>query len=101
MPINPNPVNWFEIPASDLARSKRFYESVFGVELAENEMGPSHLRRFDGVCDRRAGHLGIRKNTQTYSAVGTVIGAGWLCSVSRSKIRLCTRQCRRRRQQGN
>lgn len=46
MPIQPNPVNWFEIPASDLARAKKFYESVFGVELAENEMGPSKMAWF-------------------------------------------------------
>lgn len=46
MPINPNPVNWFEIPANDIARSKKFYESVFGVELAEVEMGPSKMAWF-------------------------------------------------------
>jgi hypothetical protein len=46
MPIHPNPVNWFEIPASDLARAKKFYESVFGVELAENEMGGGKMAWF-------------------------------------------------------
>ena len=39
MPINPNPVNWFEIPCNDIARATTFYESVFGVELAQTEMG--------------------------------------------------------------
>ena len=46
MPINPNPVNWFEIPVSDLGRAKKFYESVFGAELAENEMGPNKMAWF-------------------------------------------------------
>ncbi|MEX2163271.1 MAG: VOC family protein [Sulfuricaulis sp.] len=28
-----NPVNWFEIYVQDMARAKKFYESVFGVAL--------------------------------------------------------------------
>ncbi len=46
MPINPNPVNWFEIPVADLARAKTFYESVMGVQLAENEMRPNKMAWF-------------------------------------------------------
>lgn len=30
-----NPVNWFEIYVDDMARAKRFYETVFGVKLAK------------------------------------------------------------------
>ncbi len=33
-----NPVNWFEIPVKDMARAKKFYEKVFGVELTAEEM---------------------------------------------------------------
>jgi predicted enzyme related to lactoylglutathione lyase len=32
-----NPVAWFEIYVDDIARAKRFYETVFGVELAKLE----------------------------------------------------------------
>jgi len=46
MPINPNPVNWFEIPVSDMDRAKKFYESVFGAELSLNEMGPNKMAWF-------------------------------------------------------
>ncbi len=46
MPIQPNPVNWFEIPVSDIARATTFYESVFGVELAQSEMGGSKMAWF-------------------------------------------------------
>ena len=46
MSLQPNPVVWFEIPVSDLARAKTFYESAFGVELAENEMGPAKMAWF-------------------------------------------------------
>ncbi len=28
-----NPVNWFEIPATDINKSKTFYDSVFGYDL--------------------------------------------------------------------
>ncbi len=30
-----NPVGWFEIYVEDMERAKRFYESVFGVELTK------------------------------------------------------------------
>ena len=46
MPSHANPVNWFEIPVSDMARAKKFYESVLGVELTETEMGPNRMGWF-------------------------------------------------------
>ena len=46
MPINPNPVNWFEIPVNDITRAKTFYESVFQVELTATEMGPNKMAWF-------------------------------------------------------
>jgi uncharacterized protein len=41
MAFKTNPVNWFEIPAKDLSRSTKFYESIFDIELKLHEMGPS------------------------------------------------------------
>jgi hypothetical protein len=41
-----NVVNWFEIPAKDLARAKAFYETVFGVSLSPMDMGPSQMQMF-------------------------------------------------------
>ena len=29
-----NPINWFEIPVTDIARAKAFYESILDTELA-------------------------------------------------------------------
>lgn len=46
MPSHANPVNWFEIPVSDLARAKTFYESVLEVEITESEMGPKKMGWF-------------------------------------------------------
>lgn len=41
-----NPVNWFEIPVTDLARAKSFYESALSVEITETEMGPNTMGFF-------------------------------------------------------
>lgn len=41
-----NPVNWFEIPVTDMARAKKFYESVFGYTLTPEKMGPMELAFF-------------------------------------------------------
>lgn len=46
MPSHANPVNWFEIPVSDLSRARSFYASVLGVEIAETEMGPNKMGWF-------------------------------------------------------
>ena len=35
-----NALNWFEISVSDLNRSKKFYETIFGIEMeVQNMMG--------------------------------------------------------------
>jgi len=41
-----NPVNWFEIPVNDLTRAKKFYETVLGIKLSLNEMGPLQMAWF-------------------------------------------------------
>ena len=46
MPSHANPVNWFEIPVTDLSRAKSFYETVLGVEITESEMGPNKMGWF-------------------------------------------------------
>ena len=38
MPSHANPVNWFEIPVAEMARAKKFYETVLAVEIQEGEM---------------------------------------------------------------
>ena len=46
MPSHANPVNWFEIPVTDLARAKKFYEAAFEIEIAESEMGENKMGWF-------------------------------------------------------
>jgi uncharacterized protein len=38
MNSNSNSLNWFEIPATDIKRAKKFYENVFDVKMEEMEM---------------------------------------------------------------
>lgn len=52
-----NALNWFEIPADDLDRAQRFYETVFATTLHREAMGPGvALAVFP--CDRDAGAVG-------------------------------------------
>lgn len=38
MSASTNAINWFEIPATDIARAKRFYEQIFEIKMDEMEM---------------------------------------------------------------
>ena len=44
-----NPVGWFEIPAIDLNRAKKFYEAVLDVQLTFATMGPVEMAWFPSV----------------------------------------------------
>lgn len=46
MDNNSNSLNWFEIPAIDIERSKKFYETVFDMEMEDNEMGDTKMAFF-------------------------------------------------------
>ncbi len=43
-----NAINWFEIPVTDFGRAKKFYGTIFGVELYEQAMGPCQMGFFPG-----------------------------------------------------
>jgi predicted enzyme related to lactoylglutathione lyase len=34
-----NAINWFEIPATDIERARKFYESIFSFEMPELDIG--------------------------------------------------------------
>lgn len=38
MSASTNAINWFEIPATDMARAKKFYETIFDIQMEEMEM---------------------------------------------------------------
>jgi predicted enzyme related to lactoylglutathione lyase len=41
-----NALNWFEIPANDIQRSKKFYETILDIELQYSEMMDSKMAMF-------------------------------------------------------
>lgn len=46
MPSHANPVNWFEIPVTDMARAAEFYSTVLEIEITETQMGPNTMGWF-------------------------------------------------------
>ena len=41
-----NALNWFEIPAKDILRSKEFYENIFSIEMPVNEIYDTKMAFF-------------------------------------------------------
>jgi predicted enzyme related to lactoylglutathione lyase len=41
-----NSLNWFEIPALDIDRSKKFYETIFEMKMDPMDMGDSKMAFF-------------------------------------------------------
>lgn len=49
MDKNANSLNWFEIPANDISRATKFYETIFGVKMnAMPEMMGMKMAGFPG-----------------------------------------------------
>ena len=70
-----NPVNWFEIPVSDMQRAVKFYEAVFGGKLAPpTEMG-AHLFAFFPMERGASGAAGSLVKGEGYTPAhqGTVV----------------------------
>jgi uncharacterized protein len=59
---------WFEMPVTDLAKSKEFYETVLADEMMDQDMGPNMTVVFPKSKESSiAGHLYVGKP----SAIGT------------------------------
>ncbi len=69
-----NPVGWFEIPVTDMARAKAFYEHVFGIRLELHELGNLTMAWFPMQPDAKgsAGTL-VRNPAYIPSHTGTLI----------------------------
>ena len=48
---------WFEIPVTDMKRSKAFYDTVFKTSLVEDNTGPNPMAMFP-VADMKVGNSG-------------------------------------------
>ena len=41
-----NAISWFEIPATDLARAQKFYETIFGMQMFPMDLENIKMRMF-------------------------------------------------------
>jgi predicted enzyme related to lactoylglutathione lyase len=41
-----NALNWFEIAVNDIGRAKKFYETIFGIQMHQEEMMGRHMAYF-------------------------------------------------------
>ncbi|HMS66120.1 MAG TPA: VOC family protein [Ignavibacteria bacterium] len=67
-------INWFEIPATDFARAKKFYETVLGIEIMEMPNPSGHYGMFP--ADMQNGGIGgglTQSDGNKPSKEGTVV----------------------------
>jgi len=70
--LQPSVPAWFEIPAQDLERATKFYETVLGASLVREEMGPMRMAVFPHDKPQPTGALVHAEGYQP-AAEGTVI----------------------------
>lgn len=70
-----NPVNWFEIAATDLERAKNFYAAVFNrpMQFIDFPDAPMYMMYSEDEGATGAGGAIVRSQDNTPSADGTII----------------------------
>ncbi len=72
MSASPHAVNWFEIPVTDFARAKAFYQTVLAITIEPMEMGPITMGFF--TMDQTAvGGAIVHGDGGAPSAQGTIV----------------------------
>jgi len=69
-----NALNWFEIAVNDMNRAKKFYETVFDIEMTQQEMGGMQMAFFptDDTSGKVGGGL-VKSDMHTPVAEGAII----------------------------
>ncbi len=102
MTAQENALNWFEISVSDISRAKKFYETIFDIQLLEQEMmgmkmaffpgdmtgkvsgslveGPMHKPSADGA------KIYLNGNPDLQNALAKIEGAGGKVLMPKTKI---------------
>jgi predicted enzyme related to lactoylglutathione lyase len=68
-----NPINWFEIPALDLDRATRFWESVLSATLKRERFGEQDLAIFERSEEGGVSGALVRGEQRRSSGQGTVV----------------------------
>ncbi len=103
MKAQDNSINWFEISVADINRAKKFYETLFGIQMHQQEMmgmqmaffpaedmngkvsgslvqGPMHKPSQDGA------KIYLNANPDLSKALGNVTKAGGQVVLEKTKI---------------
>jgi predicted enzyme related to lactoylglutathione lyase len=69
-----NSLNWFEIPVTDMARAKHFYQVMFSIHMDEMEMMGMQMASFpyDGDNGKASGAL-VKSEHHIPSQQGTMV----------------------------
>ena len=69
-----NILNWFEISVSDIARAKKFYETIFSIQMEEMDMMGMKMAMFpyDPMSGKLSGAL-VQSDMHTPSADGVKV----------------------------
>ena len=103
MDASANILNWFEISVGDIARAKKFYETIFSIQMEEMEMMGMKMASFpyDPMSGKLSGALvqsdmhrpsgdGVKiylnGNPDLSAALSKVEGAGGKIVMSKSQI---------------
>jgi uncharacterized protein len=65
-------LNWFEIPVTDFARAKAFYETVLSVTIQPMAMGPTTMGFLSADPDAVGGAL-VHSEDSAPSQLGTIV----------------------------
>lgn len=68
-----HPINWFEIPVTDLDRATTFYEQLFSTQLRRGEMGPFQLAVFPYENGKETGGSLIKGEGFQPSLTGSIV----------------------------
>lgn len=69
-----NALNWFELPAEDITRAKRFYETIFGINMHQMDMMGMQMLMFpwEGGSGKVGGAL-VKSDMHQPSLTGAII----------------------------
>jgi predicted enzyme related to lactoylglutathione lyase len=69
-----NAISWFEIPVTDFARAKKFYEAMYNKEVIEMDMGGTQygMLPYDNENEGVGGGI-IANKDETPTALGVLI----------------------------
>jgi predicted enzyme related to lactoylglutathione lyase len=67
-------ISWFEIPVNDMARAKKFYESIFGIQMIDMDIGTGLLMSMFPAEDNTIGGA-LNQHAEFYkpSQEGTMV----------------------------